>query len=193
MTSDAPQKRTVAITADTWIDAAKQSTTHGNDQDLYVVGGGTDERRVLLQLTLPGVPPGAWLLEARLILSVQSNADATLAERGLALHRLTQPFVENRATWLSFTNGVGNTWDTPGGDFGLVPLSSAVLPANAAQGSLTFDATDSLRQLFSDQAVPLSLIILEVGSVPAAPAELAFAATEGDASDPSLVIDFCQP
>jgi hypothetical protein len=191
MTCEAPQQRVIRLTADTWIDAAKPSTTHGNDGQLFVVGG-AGERRALLQLTLPEAAAGAWLIKASLILSLESNADATSAERRLALHRLSRSFVENRATWLNFGNGVDGEWDTPGGDFGLLELAGAVLPAKTAQDSLTFDLTDGLRKVFTEQAVPLSLVVLEVGSVPPASAELAFTSRDGDAG-PSLVIDLCPP
>lgn len=190
-TCEAPQQRVIPMTADTWIDAAKPSTTHANDGQLFVVGG-AGERRVLLQLTLPQAAPGAWLINASLILTLESNADGSSAERRLGLHRLAHSFVENRATWLNFTNGLDGEWDTPGGDFGLLELASAVLPANTAQGLLTFDVTEPLRKVLTDQAVPLSLIVLEVGSVPPASAELAFTSRDGDAG-PSLVIDLCPP
>jgi hypothetical protein len=191
VTCDAPEQRVLPIATDTWIDAAKPSTTHGTDKQLSVVGG-AGERRALLQVGLPAAPDGAWLIEATLTLSVESNADVTLAPRRFALHRLSQAFVENRTTWLNFDNA-GKAWAAPGGDFELQQLAGADFSEAGAPGVLSFDVTEALGLLFSSQAVPLSLIILETGTVPAAPSELAFTSTEGDASDPSLVIDFCTP
>jgi hypothetical protein len=187
----APEQRVLNIAADTWIDAAKPSTTHGADKQLWVVGG-SGERRILLQVGLPAAPEGSWLIKATVNLNVESNADVTLAARRFALHRLTQPFVENRTTWLNFDNA-GKTWAAPGGDFELQQLARADFSEAGTPALLSFDVTEALGSLFSDQAVPLSLIILETGTVPPAPSELAFTSTEGDASDPTLVIDFCAP
>lgn len=190
-TCAAPEQRVVDIATDTWIDAAKPSTTHGTDKQLSVVGG-SGERRALLQLGLPAAPAGAWLIKATLNLNVEENADGTPAARRFALHRLTQSFVENRTTWLSFDNA-GKTWAAPGGDFELQQLAGAEFSEAGTPSVLSFDVTEALGSLFSDQAVPLSLIILETGTVPPAPSELAFTSTEGDASGPTLVIDFCAP
>lgn len=191
LTCAAPEQRALDIATDTWIDAAKPSTTHGIDKQLSVVGGSA-ERRVLLQVGLPAAPEGAWLIKATLTLNVESNADVTLAARRFAVHRLTQSFVENRTTWLNFDNA-GKTWAAPGGDFELQQLAGADFSEASAPGELSFDVTEALGSLFSNQSVPLSLIILETGTVPPAPSELAFTSTEGDASNPTLVIDFCAP
>src|SRR3954469_23173145 len=50
-----PQSVTGTVTADTWIEAANPTISHGSDKTLSVVSGGA-ERRALLQLALPALP-----------------------------------------------------------------------------------------------------------------------------------------
>lgn len=188
---DQPERRVVGAASDTWIEAKKEAATHGPDKQLFVAGG-ADERRALLQVNLPAASDGAWLIKATLTLNLEANEDAMRAARRLSVHRVTQPFVENRTTWLNF-NTADQTWDAPGGDFELQPLGSALLPEETAEGPVSFDVTEALASLVSSQSVPLSLIILETGTLPDPPSALAFTSTEGDASDPSLVIEFCAP
>lgn len=187
---DDPQQTVVTVTEDTWIGAAKASVNHGLDKQLFV-DGGADERRTLLRVEVPEAAAGAWLTKATLVLNLESNEDAMLVERQLGLHRLTKEFVGSKATWINFTNGQ-NEWTAPGGDYGAI-LAEATLRAGMSSGSLSFDVTKALRSVYSAQAVPLGLIIRESGAPPVAAAALAFTSAEGDASDPSLVIDFCLP
>lgn len=185
------QERVVLVTEDTWIDEAKPSTTHGIDKQLSLVGGAGGERRVLLVLPLPAKPAGSELLKATFLVTVEGNADASLAARQLGLHTLTQAFAESRATWLNYDNGGGKKWVTAGGDFG-AEFATATLPSNSLTGVLSFDVTTAVDMAWASQAVPLPVIILESGNVPTAPAELAFGSAEGDAGL-SLVLQYCQP
>jgi hypothetical protein len=187
-----PDVRVIPIRADTWIEAAKPKTVHANDKALFVTGGAA-ERRALLSLTLPGAPAGATLERASLDLQVESNADATSAERSFTLYSLQRQFVEGQANWDDWSNATDGEWDTAGGDLG-EQFGSAELPAGTAAGTLSFDVRDALASAFSTQSVPLSLIVIEAGLSPEAPAEVAFTSSEGDDSKrPSLVIEFCMP
>ena len=187
-----PQERVLAVTADTWIEAAKPSASHGNDSILSVVGGG-QERRALLQVTLPAAVAGAVLLNASLVLHLQANADVGLVKRKLRVHVLAQQVTESRATWDNWSNGNKGKWLMPGGDFGPV-VAQAALPARTAEGALAFDVTEAVRSALMATPIPLSLILLESSAPPAAPAELAFTSREGDASDiPALILQYCQP
>ena len=103
-TCAALQQAVIAVTADTWIEAAKPTLSHGNDDVLSVVGGG-QERRALLEVTLPAAQAGAVLLKATLVLHLQANADVSLARRQLRLLQLEQRVIEGRATWNKFDNG----------------------------------------------------------------------------------------
>ena len=146
-------------------------------------------------MTLPAAPAGAVLISARVTMTLLENADASQSERQLELHVLTQPVDEARTTWVNWGNGGSRRWMTPGGDFGPA-VADAVLPAATTAAELTFDVTQALTEIFSTQAVPLSLIALEPQSAapPAAPSELAFGSTEGDASGaPLLVVQYCPP
>jgi len=186
-----PQQQVLVVTADTWIEAAKPNNGHGSDHTLSVVGGG-QERRALFQLTLPAVTAGTVLLKATLSLHLQGNADTRLVRRDLQVHRLGQEITEAHTTWTSYGQGSRN-WILPGGDFGPM-LAQAAIPAGTSQGPLAFDLTATLQATVSGQAIPLSLIILESSLPPPAPADLAFASREGDASGiPALILEYCPP
>jgi hypothetical protein len=188
----APLQHVITVTADSWIEFAKPATTHGNDAMLSVVGGG-QERRALLEVTLPAATAGAVLLKASFVLHLQANADVGLARRQLRLHRLAQQVVEGRASWNKFDNGSKGTWITPGGDFGPA-IAQGPVPAGTADGTLTFNVTAAVRNAFAATPVPLSLILLETSAPPPAPAELAFTSSEGDASGiPALILEYCEP
>jgi hypothetical protein len=186
-----PEQQVVAVTADTWIDAAKSGASHANDAELSVVGGTTGERRALLQVMLPAVPAGKVLNQASLVLHLLVNADATGKVRSLGLHQLQQEVVESRATWTNYANGNAGKWLTPGGDFG-PELSTAAVRAGMANGTVTFFITAPVRKIMGATAIPLPVIVLEKGLPPPAPAALAFTSSEGDASSiPALILEFC--
>ncbi len=186
-----PQQQVVTVTVDTWIESAKPGTGHGNDKTLSVVGGG-EERRALLQLTLPAAVSGAVLLQATLALHLQANADVGLVKRQLGVHRLEQEVSESRTTWNNWAQG-SRVWTKPGGDFG-PELAQAAIPAGTSGGMLTFNVTAAVQAAFAAQPVPLPLIVVETSAPPAAPAELAFTSREGDASSiATLILEYCQP
>lgn len=187
-----PQERVVLVGADTWIEADKPSNGHGNDQVLSVVGGG-QERRALLEVTLPAVPAGTVLLEATLTLHLQANADVGLAERRLQVRLLSQAVTEARTNWTNWGNGSSRKWLLPGGDFGSV-IDSARISAGTAEGSLAFNVTATVQAAWSAAEVALPFIVMENGAPPPAPAELAFTSSEGDASlVPTLLLQYCEP
>lgn len=190
-TCDDPLQTVVVPTEDTWIGSAKPGTGHANDTQLFV-DTGADERRMLLWIDLPAAPDGASLVRATLTFHLEANADVTLAQRRLGLHLLSESFVESRTTWTNFSNGANNKWATPGGDYGAL-LARATLPAGTSTGPLSFDVTEPLAMAYAATLVPLPLIIREIGVLPPAPAVLAFTSAEGDASQPSLVIEYCLP
>jgi hypothetical protein len=188
----APQPTVIAVTADTWIEAAKPTIAHGNDDVLSVVGGG-QERRALLEVTLPAAMADALLVKATLALHLQANADVGLAARQLSLHQLEHAVIEARATWNKWDNGAKGNWRALGGDFGAA-VAQAQVPAGTTNSTLTFDVTEVVGSTLAPTAIPLSLILLETGAPPAAAAELAFTSREGDASGaPTLILEYCEP
>lgn len=188
-----PQQQVVAVTVDTWIEAAKPNAGHGNDKLLSVVGGAA-EARALFQVTLPALAPGTVLLKATLALHLATNADVGLVKRELRVHRLGQEISETRTTWTNWGQGTTHAWTTPGGDFGPM-LARAAIPAGTSNGAVTFELTAAVQTAVSPQAVPLALIVVEDSVPPAAPAELAFTSREGDASSgpPALILAYCPP
>jgi hypothetical protein len=190
-TCDDPHQLVVPVREDTWIDAANADANHRGDARLFV-NGGAAERRTLFKIDVPAAPAGGWLVKATLDFNLESNQDESLVQRALGLYRLTRDYSESKVTWLKFTNGAKNDWDAPGGDFGGI-LARATLPAETSAGTLSFDVTAPLRSVYSAQAVPLALIIREVGAPPFAPAALAFTSSGGNASKPALTIEYCEP
>lgn len=187
-----PQERVILVSADTWIEADKPSTGHGTDQQLFIIGGG-QERRALLEVTLPAAVAGAVLLKATFALRLETNGDTFLAERRLQVRQLSQAVNEGRTTWTNWGNGSSRKWTLPGGDFGPA-LASTRVPAGTADGPVTFDVTVPVGQAFAADPVVLSFIVMENGAPPAAPAELAFTSSEGDASGvPTLTLQYCEP
>lgn len=180
-----------AVTADTWIEAANPNATHGKEARLSVVGGGS-EQRGLLQLSLPAVPNAAVMLKASLTLHLEANADGSLASRQLELHGLDQDVDENRASWVSWSNG-NRKWTHAGGDFGAA-LAEAVLPAGTSSGALSFDVTLAVQEALAKNVATLPFIVVETGAPPPAPADLAFGAREGNASHiAELSLEYCEP
>lgn len=187
-----PQQQVVAVTADTWIEAAQPSTGHGNDATLSIVSGG-QEQRALFELTLPVAVAGAVMVKATLELHLETNADVGLVQRRLRVHPLAQAVSESRATWNNWSNGASRQWLLPGGDFGAA-LAETTLPAGSSDGALTFDLTGPIGKALGPQPVVMSFIVLESSASPPGPAELAFTSSEGDASRvPALSIEYCQP
>jgi hypothetical protein len=186
-----PRQVIVPMAFDTWIESAKPKQSHGSDLDLLVVGA-PDERRALLQLMLPAHDDGEALLGAQLTLHLKANSDAGGAARQLGLHRLTRE-VGSNTTWDNYSSGASRKWTTPGGDFG-PELARLSVPAASTEAVLSFDVTELIRSTQSPTPVTLSVVVLEIGSAPAAPADLAFDAVEGDASvSPQLSLSYCAP
>lgn len=186
-----PQTVKVVAQTDTWIGSAKPDNNHGSDKMLSVVAG-TDEHRALIALTLPQALAGLQFHRALLRFHLESNADAGLASRRLAVHRLSQSLDEGRATWNVFGKKT-DVWQTPGGDFGGA-WDSATVPAGTATGNIDFDVTASVAKLLGATAIPLSLLVRETSAARPGPAELAFTSTEGNASQlPELSLEYCEP
>jgi hypothetical protein len=181
----------LTMLVDTWIEQAKPATAYGNAPSLWVVKG-AEERRALLGFNLPGLPAATVLVRVELRLHLESNADATLAERQLEVRLLEHIFDESRTTWNNYDNGATGQWATPGGDFGPA-LATASVPESTQDGPVTFDLTSAVSEMLSTVSVPLQLILLEVGAEPPPPAELAFTSSEGDDLEaaPQLFLEYC--
>jgi hypothetical protein len=183
--------------ADTWIESAKPGTGHGMDTMLSVVSGingieGMDERRALLDLTLPAVSSKEVVVKATLTLHLQANADETLAARELHAHRLARGVVEARATWTSW-DGPTNKWQTLGGDFDAA-FAEASVPAGSSEGALVFDVTAVVREAFAAKAASVPFVVLESGAPPPAPAQLSLVSRQGLVSGiPALIVELCPP
>jgi hypothetical protein len=178
---------TLAIELDTWIDEANPRQSFVTDTSL-LVRGVPNERRALLQLTLPAASDGA-LKQASLTLHLETNPDASQRVRVLGLHQLSQE-VGSETTWRTYSN---KKWEVAGGDFG-AEVARATLPAATVDGPLSFDVTELVRETTTTSSTTLSMVILEIDPAPALPSELAFTSLEGNASEsPALLLSYCDP
>jgi len=188
-----PQSNQVPVDADTWIEKAKPGTSHGDDPQLFVMGGNAEER-ALLSFTLPAPPSGTVLRRASLRLRLESNADFSLSPRHLIVCDLTRGFNEARASWSNYDKGGSAQWATAGGggDIG-GELAAAMLANGTSSGSVTFDVTQALASLTITDAFPLPLIVLDkTNPARPAPAELAFTSAQGAAAQrPALLLEYC--
>lgn len=193
-TCESPQEHRAQTNLDLWVGSLAPSANHGGEGLLYV-SGGADERRSLFALELPAALPGAVLLRAEVVLRLESNADASQAARRLGLRALTPPRAvrEDKASWTHFAQGNNNTWATAGGDLGEL-VSEAELAPGTSSGAVRFDVTEAVRALLTSEPKTYGVAVLELGSAPAPPAELAFTSREGNASEsPLLLLSYCQP
>lgn len=187
-----PEQLVVPVSADSWIDAGDRAASHDIGPLLSVVGG-AGEKRALLKLTVPVAPAGGLLRKASFELYLMANADPGLGERRLGMHQIKRDLGNASVSWDNYGNGASRKWDTPGGDFG-VELARALVPAATSERLLRFDLTLRIQNIQSSVATPISLIVLESGSVPRLPAELTFASIEGSPTQrPRLVLDYCDP
>jgi hypothetical protein len=189
-----PESYVVTATWDSWIGSAAPSTNHG-DEPLLHVSGGSDQRRALFELTIPAELAGARLLRAEIVLSIESNADASKALRKLAVRRLQSRAVrEDKVTWTHFTQGNNNTWDVHGGDLQEL-LAETTLPPGTTRGLVGFDVLGKLLP-GSSSAITYEIAVLETGAAPPSPAQLAFTSLESTTPGspaPELRLSYCPP
>jgi hypothetical protein len=181
----------VPVSADTWIDEARQTSQHGGEETFFV-SGAIEERRALLAFSIPD-PGSRVVARAVLVLELVANHDLTRAERTLRVFPLSGTFDEASASWRRRQSSGGNDarWLTDGGDVG-EESAPAVLPEGTAAGRLTFDVT-ALMAASEPSADPLALLVLESSAPPAAPAELEFGARESPGESASLELEYCEP
>ncbi|HEX3725836.1 MAG TPA: DNRLRE domain-containing protein [Pirellulales bacterium] len=80
--------------------------------------------RLLLRFDVSGIPAGATINSAQLLL--RHNAGSFSGSATFLCSRVTQPaWIENQATWNSYSTG--NAWITPGGDYTTVNQVSMTL------------------------------------------------------------------
>lgn len=183
-----PQTLRLPVEADTWLDAADSSARHGGDELLSVMAGDS-ERRAIFALTLPPTPPGTLLERATFVLRLTNNADISLAERRLGLHRLTKPFDEARASWLR--HDAGSKWEQAGGDFG-PEVASALVTAGTANGEVNFDVTQALGKVMATSPFALGWLVLETPDNASSLGELSFLSSDqGMLEIPTLVLEYC--
>jgi hypothetical protein len=183
-----PQTLRLPVEADTWLDAAASSARHGGDELLAVMAGAS-ERRAIFALTLPPTPPGTLLERATFVLDLTNNADISLAERRLGLHRLTTAFDEARASWSRYD--AGSKWQQAGGDFG-PEVASAVVPAGMANGDVSFDVTQTLGKILATSSVALAWLVLETPDHTSGFGELSFISRDQVVLEiPTLVLEYC--
>lgn len=192
-TCDSPQFLSLRVLADLWIGSAKPGDTHEGEALIYA-SGGTDERRTLLGLDIPA-PNGAVLVKAELVLTLVSNADVSKAARELELWTLGGENAPDpkHTSWTNWGAGNQRRWKDAGADLGLL-VAKTQIAADTSTGRVAFEVTEATRAAFTTERHLAPVVILESGSAPAAPAELAFTSLEGNASGSAVLeLTYCPP
>jgi hypothetical protein len=100
------------------------------------------ERRTIVAFETSSIPPGAAITSAVLALTVKTGLGTAGSTRPVTVYRLTLPFTETEATWISRQAGVG--WPTPGGSLGSSYGTVAV--TNVAGTRVHFNLTALVQQ-----------------------------------------------
>jgi hypothetical protein len=119
------------------------------------------ERRTIFGFETGGIPAGSSIVSANLVLTVRTGLGTAGSTRPVTVYRLSTPFVENQATWMSARSGVA--WQTPGGDLGQSYGTVAV--TNTAGARVTFDLTALVQQTIANafESRQTRLALVDVG------------------------------
>lgn len=179
----------VSAAADAWIAAGEPRVNHGDEPQLFVLGGASEER-ALLSFSLPRASASDVLLSAALVLSLSQAPNLGAGSAVFRVHPLTNVFTESRVTWLNYSNGASHTWATAGGDFG-AEFGSAELRAGDAV--LRVDITSLVLAVYVASGSELALLVRDERAAGVLPVNFAFTAREGVAAAvPQLDLEYCQ-
>jgi hypothetical protein len=180
----------VAPSADAWIDAAQPDVNHGSDDQLFVLGGAS-EQRALLSFTLPAMSGPDVLVGATLVLTLSQPPNLGSGSRLLSVYALSKALKEKQVTWLSYANGAMKMWATPGGDIGSSFGSGELRATDAA---LYLDVGELVALAYAAQQTELPLLVLDAEAATATPVSFAFESRKGTpAESPELDLEYCPP
>jgi len=112
------------VDAEIWAQAPNNN--YGSSAETWVSSASNDTTRSLLRFKTDGIPSHAKVLAATLSLQRQSGSGSNQL---VSAHRINNQWDESSVTWNSRESGT--TWNTAGGDFDSVPLSTtSVGPGN---------------------------------------------------------------
>lgn len=177
----------VPVAADAWIGAAEPQVNHGDEAELLVLGGAS-EQRALFSFSLPAADASEVLARAALVLTLTQPVDLGAEPAFFNLHSLDVAFVENRVTWLNYGSGGSRKWAMPGGDFG---ASFGTGELSSSDPALRVDSTALVAAAYARQEAELNLLLREVRVAGAGPV-FGFETKEGAvAAIPALDLEFC--
>jgi hypothetical protein len=115
LTADLPLPTSLVLgpVADTRIMNNSNATWYAGSWDTTGVYIGRD--RTLMQFDLSGIPAGSLISSATLVLYADTDFGSNPSSNPLEVYRATKTWAENASSWY-YWNGVGNSWDNPGGD-----------------------------------------------------------------------------
>jgi hypothetical protein len=119
------------------------------------------ERRSIFAFETSAIPVNSPITSAVLTLTVKSGLGAAGTTRPVTAYRLTTPFVENQATWIS--RQTGTAWQTPGGDLGESYVTVNV--TNTVGAKINFDVTDLVQRTVNGEfgARQTRIALVDVG------------------------------
>ncbi len=128
---------TLSANKDTYVDQNAASGNFGTNKNRIFVSSffeGTDGKneRSLIQFDLSQIPSGSSIVSAELYLYMYASTGPAIND----LHRITAPWTETGATWIS--------WVTPGGDYDPIVTSSAQIVDTSAAW-IKFDVTSDVQ------------------------------------------------
>jgi hypothetical protein len=109
---------------DTYIRASTPDTNYDGSYLSVFVDSGALSRQALIQFDLTSIPTSSVVSSAILTLTNEENRISTDT---LAVHRLTQAWVEAQATWNIYSTG--NSWASAVGDYDATADATFVAPA----------------------------------------------------------------
>lgn len=140
-----PTSQVTGVTTDTFIAAMVATMTHGSLEDLSIVGSSPDQIRALVRFDLSTLAPSATILGAVLRFELVDYGDQF--DGSLAVHRVTEGWDEQQASWVS--RGP-QAWSTPGMPLGervneIIPVATTAidLPSELVQGWVSDPASNA--------------------------------------------------
>lgn len=129
---------------DTWLDAEKPDESNGGASELLVDGESDQPNRALIKFSLRGIPSGAVITSAKLVLTKENSRGGAIR-----VYRVTSDWTEGskkggtatgESSW-TYRQYNSAQWDLPGGDFDPNNLYASATVPGAKGAEVTMDVT----------------------------------------------------
>ena len=166
----APQTLTASASRDSYVDQGSPTSNFGASSDLFVQSkSGPQNRRTLVQFTLPGAPAGCSLAVATLRL----NNTAGAAGRTIDVYRAAASWTETGVTWNNQPAATG---------------TAVGAASSSSTGWRTWDVLAHVQAMYS--GANNGFVLRDRTEDAAASPEQKYQSREGSPNDPELVLTF---